>query len=295
MGEKLHPRVRVRPCRTAHRRAAQWRGLAAEVVDFPARGFEYDFCAPCHLLIAADRGIRSHGETRVEGQAVHIASSRRDIARTLSFIPRGHVFRGTFVPRVPPRSGFLYIDPATPLADPEIGFADVEFEPRLFFSDPALWTTARKILRLIEDPDDSSRLYAETLAAALSIELVRFRNKGGLRPALERGGLADWQRRIAADFINDNFDREISLEELASLVRLSPTHFCRAFTRSIGVPPHQYQIRQRVERAKLLLADAERSITDVAISTGYSASSNFATAFRRVTGVSPREYRRNLL
>jgi AraC family transcriptional regulator len=293
MRERLHPRIRVRPCRTARRRAARWRGLAAEIVDFPANGFEYEFCAPCHLLIASDRGIRSHGETRVEG---HIASSRRDIARTLCFIPQGHLFRGSFVPRVAPRSGFLYIDPATPLADPQIGFADAEFEPRLFFTDPALWTTARKTLRLIEDPDgDGSRLYAETLAAALSIELVRFRNKGGLRPPLERGGLADWQRRIASEFINENLDRDISLEELASLVRLSPTHFCRAFTRSIGMPPHQYQIRQRVERAKLLLADSERSITDVAISTGYSASSNFATAFRRVTGVSPREYRRSLL
>jgi AraC family transcriptional regulator len=60
----------------------------------------------------------------------------------------------------------------------------------------------------------------------------------------------------------------------------------------MGMPPHRYQLRQRIERAKLLLADADRSITAVAMAVGYSAPSNFATAFRRMTGVTPREFRR---
>ena len=60
------------------------------------------------------------------------------------------------------------------------------------------------------------------------------------------------------------------------------------------MPPHQYQVRQRVEHAKQLLAEPDRTITEVAIAAGYSASSNFATVFRRVTGVSPREFRRSL-
>jgi AraC-like DNA-binding protein len=61
------------------------------------------------------------------------------------------------------------------------------------------------------------------------------------------------------------------------------------------MPPHQYHRRQRIERAKLLLADAHRSITDIVSTTGYTASSNFAAAVRRVTGTSPREFRRTLL
>jgi len=109
-----------------------------------------------------------------------------------------------------------------------------------------------------------------------------------------RGGLAGWQRRVVCDFINDNLERDISLEELALLARLSPTHFCRAFARTMGMPPHHYQVRQRVERAKMLLGDLGRSITEVATASGYSASSNFATVFRRVTGLSPREFRRSL-
>jgi AraC family transcriptional regulator len=292
MGEYMRPRVRLRPGDVARRHEASWRGLTAEAVQFIAsEGFEYDFTAPCHLLIAADRGIRIKGESRVDGV---VASSRRDIGRTLSFIPKGYVFRGSFVPRVLPKTGYLYIDPAAPLADPELGFGDIEFEPRLFFTDAALWTTATKILGLVESPEGSSRLYAETLAASLAIELSRLESGGGQPVAAERGGLAGWQRRIVCDFINDNLDRDISLEELASLARLSPTHFCRSFTRSLGMPPHQYQVRQRVEHAKQLLAEPDRSITEVAIAAGYSASSNFATVFRRVTGVSPREFRRSL-
>jgi len=292
MGDYLRPRMRLRPGDAARRQEASWRGLSVESVQFTAsEGFEYDFTASCHLLIAADRGIRVKGESRVDGV---IASSRRDIGRTLSFIPKGYVFRGSFVPRVLPRTGYLYIDPSAPLADPEIGFAEIQFEPRLFFTDPALWTTARKILGLVEAPEGSSRLYAETLAASLAVELARLHAGDGRPPAIERGGLAGWQRRIVCDFINDNLDRDISLEELAALAKLSPTHFCRSFTRSLGMPPHQYQVRQRVEHAKQLLAEPDRTITEVAIAAGYSASSNFATVFRRVTGVSPREFRRSL-
>ncbi|HSY85226.1 MAG TPA: AraC family transcriptional regulator [Verrucomicrobiae bacterium] len=285
-------RVEIDPPTAATRSEASWPGLAAEVVHITASGpFKCGFSASCHLLMSVDRGTLVHGESRVQDV---IVSTRRDIGRTLSFIPKGYVFHGTFLPLTLPWGGNLYIDPAMSLADPELRLDDIEFEPRLFFDEPALWTTASKILRLVEEGDDN-RLYAETLTAALAIELVRFRSRGGLRPPAERGGLAEWQRRAVLEFINDNLDRNISLKELASLVRLSPNHLCRAFARAMGMPPHQYHRRQRIERAKLLLADTHRSITDVVSATGYTASSNFATAFRRVTGLSPREFRRTLL
>jgi AraC family transcriptional regulator len=272
----------LRPGDVARRREASWRGLTAESVQFTAtEGFEYEFRAPCHLLIAADRGIRIKGETRVEGV---VASSRRDIGRTLSFIPKGYLFRGSFLPRVLPRTGYLYVDPAMPLADPEIGFADMEFEPRLFFADPALWTTATKILGLVDSPEGISRLYPRLLTASLAIELTRLRAGDGTTASVERRAC-----RLAAPRrlrLHERQSRPGYLAGRAGPWRLSPTHFCRSFTRSMGMPPHRYQVHQRVEHAKHLLADTERSITEVAIAAGYSASSNFATVFRRVTGES---------
>jgi AraC family transcriptional regulator len=288
----LRSRVELDPEDAATRSESSWRGLAAEVLEITAtRAFKCGFSASSHLLTAVDRGALTHGETRIGGV---VASTRRDIGRTLSFIPKGYTFQGTFMPRILPRCGNLYIDPALSLADPQLQFADIEFEPRLFFDAPDLWATAGKILRLVEE-DDDDRLYAETLTAQLAIELVRFSSRGARRPLAEHGGLAEWQRRAVIEFINDNLDRNISLKELASLVRLSPNHLCKAFARTMGMPPHQYHRRQRIERAKLLLADTRRSITDIVSATGYTASSNFATAFRRVTGLSPREFRRSLI
>jgi len=113
-------------------------------------------------------------------------------------------------------------------------------------------------------------------------------------PPADRGGLATWQQRVACDYIEANLEREIGLDFLASLVRLSPTHFCRAFRRSLGMPPHRYHIHRRLEHAKTLLADRERSVTAVAMASGFGASSSFATAFRKATGLTPLQYRRSL-
>lgn len=285
--------VTVRPRTAAKRRRADWQGLSGEIAQFTGSApFEYEFQGPVHLLTVVERAVRSDGETRVDGMPV---SRRHDFGRTMSFIPRGYRLKGSFVPRVLPLTAYFYIDPARLLADPELRFGEIDFTPRLFFDDPALWGTARKLMGLIEAPGPAPRLYAETLGALLAVELVRAATGMAEPPPADRGGLAAWQQRIACDYIEANLDREIGLEFLASLVRLSPTHFCRAFRRSLGMPPHRYHIHRRVERAKTLLADRERSITAVALAIGFGASSSFATAFRKATGLTPLQYRRSLI
>jgi AraC family transcriptional regulator len=87
---------------------------------------------------------------------------------------------------------------------------------------------------------------------------------------------------------------ETLLAELARLTRLSPTHFCSAFKRSVGLPPHQYQSRRRIERAKALLADPGRSVTSIALDCGFSFPGSFSTAFRKTTGITPSAFRRAL-
>ena len=127
----LSPRVELDPQNAATRSEARWRGLAAEVLEITATGpFKCRFSASSHLLTAVERGALAHGETRIEGVVV---STRRDIGRTLSFIPKGYAFQGTFMPRILPRCGNLYIDPALSLADPQLQFAEIEFEPQFFF------------------------------------------------------------------------------------------------------------------------------------------------------------------
>jgi AraC family transcriptional regulator len=86
----------------------------------------------------------------------------------------------------------------------------------------------------------------------------------------------------------------ISLAKLAQLIQLSPYHFCRAFKQSFGVPPHRYHTRRRIDRAKALLADPNESVTSVGMAIGFSETSSFTAAFRKVSGMTPTEYRRSL-
>jgi AraC-like DNA-binding protein len=85
-------------------------------------------------------------------------------------------------------------------------------------------------------------------------------------------------------------DRDLGLEELAAIAQLSPYHFCRSFKQSTGFTPHQYLIRQRVERAKLLLKDGKMGILEVAIACGFTHQSHLNRHFKRLTGMTPKNF-----
>jgi AraC family transcriptional regulator len=109
-----------------------------------------------------------------------------------------------------------------------------------------------------------------------------------------QGGLAPWQVRRATAYMMDNLDNEVGLAELGVLVGLSPSHFCTAFRRSTGRPPHAWLTEARMERAKALLANPRLSLTEVAQTVGYGGQSAFGAAFRRVTGKTPSAWRREI-
>ena len=85
-----------------------------------------------------------------------------------------------------------------------------------------------------------------------------------------------------------------SLSSLARESRLSPFHFSRAFKQSFGIPPHRYLTSRRIERAKALLAERTLSVTEIGLGVGFSETSSFTAAFRKLTGETPTEYRRSL-
>ena len=154
--------------------------------------------------------------------------------------------------------------------------------------------TALKLATLIESGGSDHRLYLEALGVVLAHELLRTNMERPGTQAPTNGGLAAWQRRKAIAYIEEHLAEPISLQVLAGLVRLSPWYFCRAFRRSFGMPPQRYQLSKRIERAKTLLAKHGASVTEIGLTVGYNDASTFCTAFRRVTGVTPSSYRRNL-
>jgi AraC family transcriptional regulator len=284
--------VDVSPSEIVRRRSTAWPGLRVETVQVTQRTpFEYGFRAPCHLLIAAELAERYDGETFVEGLP---RSTLRDFTHKLTFVPAGYDFRGWQRPRALTRTTYFYIDPRGPLADPALRFGEIEFKPRLFFYDRDLWETALKLKSQVENPGSMHRQYAEALGIVLTHELVRINADSGLRAPLSRGGLAPWQQKRVAEYIEERVADDIPLATLAELARLSPYHFSRSFKRSFGMPPHRYHASRRIERAKQLLANRELSVTAISLDIGFSDTSTFTAAFHRLTGQTPSHYRRNL-
>jgi len=96
----------------------------------------------------------------------------------------------------------------------------------------------------------------------------------------------------AALWIREHAPEPIDLAAIARLSGLSPFHFLRSFAKTIGVTPHQYLVRCRLQQAARLLAERERAITDIALDCGFNDLSNFIRTFRRAAGMSPRAFRR---
>jgi AraC family transcriptional regulator len=289
------PAVEISPSHLIERRSVTHGGLTAEIVKAKVLDkIEFRFQAQVHLLIVCIQGARRDGETSVEGLP---RSTLRDLTGKLTFVPAGHEYHEWHDPRVLTRLIFCYFDAdRLPIQNelPSRERREMQLAPRLFVEDQELLCTARKLQRLIEDPASSNQLHLEALGVVLAHELMRVHD-GAPSPASPiRGGLAAWQQRLVTNYIDEHFAQRIPLAALASLARLSPHYFCRAFKQSFGVPPHHYHRNRRIEQAKILLARATGSVTEIGLTLGFSTTSSFTAAFRKAMGRTPTEYRRSL-
>jgi AraC family transcriptional regulator len=146
--------------------------------------------------------------------------------------------------------------------------------------------------RELDESGTNGRLYAESLATALAVHLLRRYGTSTRIVHQYKGGLASWQLRRVLDYVNTHLDQDLSLVELSRIAELSPHHFGDAFKVSMGTSPHRYVIERRVCRARKLLRDHNLAISDIAFAVGFSSQSHFTANFRRVVGVTPRRFRR---
>lgn len=139
---------------------------------------------------------------------------------------------------------------------------------------------------------DNERVVAEECLRRASEILDEFHRVGVPPKETGRGGLAPWQIRKVASYVEAHLGRSIRNEDLAALVRLNPSHFGRAFRNSFGEPPHEYVMRRRVERAQGLMLSTGASLADIALDCGLADQSHLTRLFRRIVGESPRAWRR---
>ena len=284
--------VQIAPSGSVKRRSLRWRGMAAEIVQETGHEtIEYRWRASVHLLVLCERGVRSEGETILQGLP---PSTLHDATRKLTFVPAGHEYYERREPRNPARMIYVYFDPAVLPLHGEPGSAGMSLAPRLYFEDAALWTTALKLAALIEDPGVGDQTYFEALGLVLAHELVRLQLGTTQSKPSFRGGLAAWQQRTITAYMEEHLGEQLPLATLAALVGLSPYHFCRAFKQSFGIPPRRYHTSRRIEYAKMLLAKPALSVTDIGLTVGFSETSSFTAAFRKATGQTPSGYHRSL-
>ncbi|MBD2776056.1 AraC family transcriptional regulator [Iningainema tapete] len=166
----------------------------------------------------------------------------------------------------------------------------VEIIPHLRIRDPLIQQMGLALLAEVKDGVAMSRLYVESMATTLAVHLLRHYSA---LPTIKKytDGLPPSKLRLAIEYINDNLSRDLTLAELAAVVKLSPNYFISLFKRSTGLSPHQYVLKCRIEWAKALLAENKLSIIEVCDRVGFQNHSHFTTVFRRLMGTTPRAYR----
>jgi AraC family transcriptional regulator len=129
-----------------------------------------------------------------------------------------------------------------------------------------------------------------SLANASHILAEIERCSGGNRAAT--GGLAAWQILRVRAYIDSNLHRTIHTRDLSAVARRSPAHFSRKFKLAVGEPPHAYVVRRRLERACHLMVSSAASLSEIALSVGFSDQAHLCRLFRQAFGRSPANWRR---
>jgi AraC family transcriptional regulator len=159
------------------------------------------------------------------------------------------------------------------------------------FTDDVLNSLMERLSDELMRPQ-ASPLLVQGIAQVLAVHLAR---GYGVTDEESRGAgpsLPGFKLRQITDWMAEHVAEEISLERLAAQAGLSKFHFQRLFKGAVGVSPSQYLIDLRMNVARRLLRETRMSVVDVALEIGYANPSHFAHLFRRETGLSPSDYRR---
>jgi AraC family transcriptional regulator len=288
-------------------RGLGWSALNFERRDYPPSARDWPHGSSQHLIfvsLATGRIVRTSGGERVEHElapgCVAVVPAHTPVSWSWSTRISLSVLRmePNFVARV---------------AESVFGLGSHAYRLPLAerTHDTAIANIAAVLAREAIRGGPGSALYADSLANMLAVHLLRHyvRRADGSTPgsastlneiaaverseAGRRNGPPPRAVTEALAFIHDNYARELSLADIADAVHLSRFHLARLFKQSLGVSPHQYLIRLRVNSAGWLLSAGsdERSVAEVASAVGFADQSHLTRHFKRVTGITPRQFR----
>src|SRR5437868_9124643 len=189
----------------------------------------------------------------------------------------------------------LGISDAALMASSDGAYGEVELHPSRKFADLRLKALVAAARAEMVAGFPSGRLFLDSVEQAMAVALVKGHAVRHRLVQIYRGGLGSARLRRIKELVHAKMEDDLSLDELAQSVGLSTAHFARMFRKSTGESPHQFVLRQRLERAKAMLRAPGARVLDVAVACGFKTQQHFAQVFRDVCGVSPTRYRQDVL
>src|SRR5579862_2576455 len=174
-------------------------------------------------------------------------------------------------------------------------YGEVELRPSRKFADPRLSAMVAAVHAEMLAGFPSGRLFLDSIEQAMAVTLVNGHAVRHRAVQFSRGGLGPARLRRIKELIHAKLEDDLSLDDMAQSVGLSTAHFARMFRKSTGETPHQFVLRQKLERAKGMLRAPDGRVLDVALACGFKTQQHFAQVFRGVWGVSPTEFRQELV
>jgi len=162
------------------------------------------------------------------------------------------------------------------------------------FEDPLLAEIGCAIASELETETSAGSLLIEGLASSLAARLVQKYTRESIGRSMgspARGALDRRRLERVLDYIETNLEGDLTLDHMASIACLSRFHFARTFKEAVGQSPHRHVSAKRLNRAKALLVQGDRSLVDIALSLSFSSQANFTRAFRQATGQAPGQFR----
>jgi AraC family transcriptional regulator len=266
-----------------------WKGLQAVRIEYPGGESGAVITRSTHVLVLSVRPPEKM-EWRYEGV-------KRDMpppAGSIAVVPAGS---SVLVRWQGSRDWLIiYLEPSLVT---RVAAESFEFDPTRtvvppldFLNVPELRSAMLAVDAELRAGGVGGPLMVESLATILAIHLIRHTTGAHRLPGSADGVLPRRKLRTVIEYIMENLGGSLTLEQMAAIVHLSPYHFARQFKASTGLPPHQYVIARRVERAQhLLRTDGEIGLTEVAFRVGFSDQSKFSFHFKRIVGVTPGQFR----
>jgi AraC family transcriptional regulator len=281
-----HPLVPVEPSAASDRFG--WTGL--EAIRFNDLGdAEFERPALTHHSLILFTKPPDELDLRYEDVKRHRPPPLGSVAVVPAGIPTRWRWRGT------KSSLHVYLEPdlVSRVAAEAFGLDPVGsvLSPLDALANPQLVATLRAVDAELTAAGAGGSLAAESLANVLAVHLIRHLVAPARAVRGRDGALPQGRLRAVLEYIEEHLDAAPTLADIAAVAGLTPYHFARQFKAAAGLPPHQYVITRRVERAKeLLQAGSDLTLAEVAIRAGFSDQSQFSHHFKRLLGVTPRQF-----